>query len=56
MRKPALLFNLIILSLFVLNNSCKTPLEYNINQRMELKENWSFQMKGETEWYKFGVA
>ena len=50
MRKPAILLNLIILSLFVLNNSCKTPLEYDINQRIELKENWSFQMRGEVEW------
>ncbi len=50
MRKSALLFNLIILTLFVLNNSCKTPSEYNINKCMELKENWSFQMRGDNEW------
>ncbi len=50
MRKLSFLFNLIILALFVLNNSCKTPSEYNINECMELKENWSFQMRGDKEW------
>ena len=50
MKKPVLITLLIIQTfLIVLNESCKTSPEYNVNRRMELKENWSFRMKGESD-------
>ncbi len=51
MKKSVVLLNLIILTdLLIINNSCRTPLEYNINEHINLDTNWSFMMRGDSEW------
>jgi len=50
MRKNDFLFYLTLLALSAFSNSCKTPVEFNLNTIIVLNENWSFQMKGESEW------
>ncbi len=50
MRKTGIFLELIILIVVGLNYSCKRPAEYELNEYIELNENWSFKMKGEDAW------
>jgi beta-mannosidase len=50
MKKYKIIVLLILMAVPVIINSCKTPVEYELNNFLLLDSNWSFQMKGEDEW------
>jgi len=50
MKKMNLVYYLVASAILILNNSCKPVVEYDMNEYLELNNNWSFRMKGENEW------
>ena len=50
MKKSGFLFFLILTTFLLFTSSCKTSVDFELNESIVLDTNWSFQMKGEDQW------
>lgn len=50
MKHKGFIYCLFALPVVLLNNSCRNVAEYNMNEYLELNNNWSFRMKDGDQW------